>query len=155
MELGRVLVKHLAPSGEDALDFRELALLELHKFVIERQDLERLDEDRGARGARAVDDALDAPLFLHFHRQNEPVVPERDHRVLKHTCRLPSPYQFFERPLNLAARVLDGLAQSPELRAGGRVQRPVGQDFSSEGFRNHAKVRQRSRVLAHLPQCGF
>ena len=91
-----MFAKHLAPGGEDALDFRELALLEFHQFVIERQGLERLDEDRGARGARAVDDALDAPLFLHFHRQNEPVVPERDHRVLKHTCRLPSPYQFFE-----------------------------------------------------------
>src|SRR5947208_1272212 len=73
MELRQVLAKHLAPGGEDALDFRELALLEFHQFVIERQGLERLDEDRGARGARAVDDALDAPLFLYFHRQNKAV----------------------------------------------------------------------------------
>ncbi len=64
--------------SEDARDFRGFILGELHEPVVELDGFKRLDENRLARGAGGVHDALHLPPFGRAHRNDEAIVAQRD-----------------------------------------------------------------------------
>ncbi len=74
-------VGHLA---QDAMHFAHLLFGEPHQFVVQVDGFERLDEQRVAAGAGAVDHAIELAALPGDHRHHEALVADGDELFLQH-----------------------------------------------------------------------
>ena len=107
-------VGHLA---QDAVHFARFFLGQAHQLVVEVDGFERLDEQRVAAGAGAVDHAIQLAALPGDERHHEALIADGDELLLQHAF-------FAVRFEEALERFLDALSSAARCRgAGGRAPR--------------------------------
>ena len=87
---------------QDAVDFAHLLFGEPDQLVVEVDGFERLDEERVAAGAGAMDDAVELAPLSRDHGDDEALVADGDELLLQNAF-------FAVRAEKALERILDGL----------------------------------------------
>ena len=128
---------------QDAVDFASLLFGEAHQLVIQVDGFERLDEERVAAGAGAVDDAVELAALPGDDRHHEALVADRDELLLQDAFLPVGAQETLERILNGLLLPLDIAAQAVERDAGVVGDGAVGQDLAVEILQQRAEVADR------------
>ena len=118
---------------------------EAHQFVVEVDGLERLDEQRVAAGAGAVDHAVQLAPLPGDHRHHEALVADGDEFLLQHAFFAVRAQKALERFLDGALLPLDVAAQAGQRHAGMVGDAAVGQNLA---FQVLAAARENRRWSA-------
>ena len=105
-----------AEFAQDALDFGELPVLEFHQFVVQGQSLHGLEKHGCPGRTRSVNHALHAALLLCPDGNDEAVVAQRHHGILKHALAAEVAQQALQHGLHFDAQPLDRAANPRQFR---------------------------------------
>ncbi len=156
--MGTELIRNLA---QDAKDFALLFFAQPHKFVIQIDGIQRLDEQRLTAAACAVDNTIDPPLLPGNHRHNKPIIPNRDVLLLKYAFIAMRLQEAFERLMNRTLLLIDVPAQPVERDAriigNGPVREHLAADLAQQPpeVRHHLRPLGQQRKLIGLQQAAY
>ena len=117
-EVAGAVAEPIGERQQDAEDLLGLLLLERHDVVVDLDGGHRLEEQAGAAGRGAVDDARNRRLVLGPHHDHEPAVTAGDHLFLQILRRVAAPGELLERGAQLGPLPAQPLANRGERRAG-------------------------------------
>ena len=133
---------------QDAKNFAHLFFGEAHQLVIQVDGLDGLDEQGGAAGAGAVDDAIELAALAGDDGHDEALVADGDEFLLQNALIAVGTEKALERLLNGALLALDIAAQAVERHAGMIGHTAVGQYLAFEIFEERAEIADGLRAPA-------
>ena len=111
------LTERVGQREQDAVNLFRLLFLERDNLVVDFNGCERLNEQGGAAGGAAVDDARDAATVLCLDEDHVPAVPFGDHLLLQVLPRLLSAQIGLERTAQPAPLLPEAIADAAERSA--------------------------------------
>ena len=133
---------------QDAAHLARFFFRQAHQLVIQVDGFERLDEQRVAAGARAVDHAVQLAALAGDHRHHEALVADGDELFLQNALLAVGAQEALERFLDGLLLPLDIAAQAGQRDAGVVGDAAVGQDLALELFQQRAKIADGLRAPA-------
>src|SRR5262245_58358600 len=119
--------------------FAHLLFGQPHQVVVQVDRFQRLDEQRVAAGACAVDDAADLLALSGDHRHHETLVANRDNLLLQHALFLMGAQEPLERIMNGLLLLFDFAPQAGEGDTGVVGDGSVRQNFARDLLQYGAK----------------
>ena len=145
--IGRMRTELIRNLAQDAKDFALLFFAQPHEFVVEIDGIQRLDEQRLTAAACAMDNAVDPPLLPGNHRDDEPIVSNRDVLFLQYALVAVRLQESFERLMNRTLLLIDVPAQPVERDARIIGNRPVRKHLAPDLAEQPAEIRHHLRSL--------
>ncbi len=147
---------------QDAVDFARFFFRQLRQLVVEVDGFERLDEQRVAAGADAVDDAVELAPLPGDHRHHEALVADGDEFFLEHAFLAVRAKKPLERFLNGFLLALHVAAHAGQRDTGVVRDAAIGQNFAFQILQQQAKIAdglrappQARKTLGRRGQQGF
>ena len=125
-DFGCVGAQRFGDFGEDALDFAQLVFAQADELVVEVDGFERLEKERAAGAARAVNDAVDAAFLSGDDGHDVAVFADGDEVFLERAIGAMRAQESFERFLDAFLLAFDVAADAAESDAGVIGKRAVG-----------------------------
>ena len=143
---GRVLPQPFRHLAQNPMHLARLFLGEAHQLVVQLDGFQRLEEQRVAGAAGAVDHALDAALLAGNQRHHEAVITNSDVVFLEHAVLPVYAQEALERFLDGLLLALQIAAQPAERDAGMIGNRAVGKDLAGQVRQQAAKFAESGRA---------
>ena len=142
----RVLAQPRRELAQNAMHLAQLFFAQPDQFVVEVDGFERLDEQRVAAAAGAVNHAIHAPLAARDHGHHEAVVADGDEIFLQRAVFVMRAQEALERFLDQMALLLaHRAAGAPARRWHGRPAMPSGRILPRRSSARFAQIGDRRR----------
>ncbi len=140
LNLGAMRPQQLGQLPQNAQDLALLFFAQAHQFIVQVDGLERLDEQRVAAAAGAVNHAVDLALLAGHHRHDEAIVAQRDELFLQRAVVAMRAEKPLQRILDLPLLALDVAPQAMQHHAGVVSQSRIGENLAAQVAQHRPRI---------------